>query len=531
MTQEELAEKLSVTRQTVSCWENGKSEPDLEMIFKIAEVYNISVESLITSEKSSAAKKQNNNKSLFVFSVFIIVTLLFIFLLPLVSQSPHDYAATTVKGEYTSTTQNDISGELIIDTYYDFEQISKCAEEFTKLHPNVKITVNGIGTYGSFEGYQKWIETSLKNGKSADIIDLGRLSSHKYAQNGWLCNIYEFMENDPKFNKSDYYTNVFTAKEFCGGLYSLPFYFYYNVIFISKPLFDKSEIEIPESLDYKSILNIYSAVSKSTDKSPEIAPGILKSSFWEEEFPIYYDYETEKSNFASEEFIEYLELTKEIESTYNPVEKNSEWDKTRVVYSDAFMQNEYIFCEEDINASSVLTLITDWNNIYPPVPLVNSRGDFPFGTYQADYAIAKNCENKELAWEFIKFCISEKDVPEECNIETVSEYVLGRFHTRIPINIKNFYNSFRFQIKYDLSENVDLQNEIIKNGGNIDSSAGRISKVIEQIHLWNMSVNANSADLYFAELIGLEMDKYYYSEIPAEDFAKYLQEEIGNYIS
>ena len=32
LTQDELAEKLYVTRQAVSNWENGKNQPDLEMI-------------------------------------------------------------------------------------------------------------------------------------------------------------------------------------------------------------------------------------------------------------------------------------------------------------------------------------------------------------------------------------------------------------------------------------------------------------------------------------------------------------------
>ena len=38
MTQEELADKLFVTRQTVSNYENGKSRPDVDMILRIAEV-------------------------------------------------------------------------------------------------------------------------------------------------------------------------------------------------------------------------------------------------------------------------------------------------------------------------------------------------------------------------------------------------------------------------------------------------------------------------------------------------------------
>lgn len=47
MSQEELAEKLNVVRQTVSKWEQNLSVPDSEMLIKIAEVFEVSVGSLL----------------------------------------------------------------------------------------------------------------------------------------------------------------------------------------------------------------------------------------------------------------------------------------------------------------------------------------------------------------------------------------------------------------------------------------------------------------------------------------------------
>ena len=47
ITQSELADKLCVTRQAVSNWENGKTEPDIEMLNKIASVLEMSIEELI----------------------------------------------------------------------------------------------------------------------------------------------------------------------------------------------------------------------------------------------------------------------------------------------------------------------------------------------------------------------------------------------------------------------------------------------------------------------------------------------------
>lgn len=47
LTQEELAERLHVTRQAVSNWERGKTEPDIGMLQQLSDVLEVSVEELI----------------------------------------------------------------------------------------------------------------------------------------------------------------------------------------------------------------------------------------------------------------------------------------------------------------------------------------------------------------------------------------------------------------------------------------------------------------------------------------------------
>lgn len=51
LTQEELAEKLSVTRQAISNYETGKTQPDIETLNKIASILEVSVEELIYGYK------------------------------------------------------------------------------------------------------------------------------------------------------------------------------------------------------------------------------------------------------------------------------------------------------------------------------------------------------------------------------------------------------------------------------------------------------------------------------------------------
>lgn len=47
LTQEELAIRLNVVRQTVSKWENGRSVPDADMLISLSELFETSVSTLL----------------------------------------------------------------------------------------------------------------------------------------------------------------------------------------------------------------------------------------------------------------------------------------------------------------------------------------------------------------------------------------------------------------------------------------------------------------------------------------------------
>lgn len=51
LTQEELAIRVNVVRQTVSKWEKGQSVPDADLLQKIAEVLEVTVSQLLGQEK------------------------------------------------------------------------------------------------------------------------------------------------------------------------------------------------------------------------------------------------------------------------------------------------------------------------------------------------------------------------------------------------------------------------------------------------------------------------------------------------
>jgi transcriptional regulator with XRE-family HTH domain len=64
MTQEQLAEKLNVSRQTISKWESGGSSPDLESIVKVSKLFHVSLDDLLMEGEAGMANKNNEQITL-----------------------------------------------------------------------------------------------------------------------------------------------------------------------------------------------------------------------------------------------------------------------------------------------------------------------------------------------------------------------------------------------------------------------------------------------------------------------------------
>jgi len=52
LTQEQAAEELGVSRQTVSNWETGKSYPDIVSVLRMSDLYRVSLDRLLKGEES-----------------------------------------------------------------------------------------------------------------------------------------------------------------------------------------------------------------------------------------------------------------------------------------------------------------------------------------------------------------------------------------------------------------------------------------------------------------------------------------------
>lgn len=85
LTQEELAEKLFISRTAVSKWETGKGYPNLESLQAISGLFSISINDLLSCEELvKASEDEKKNLSVFYsFFIFITIDLMHILLMVL----------------------------------------------------------------------------------------------------------------------------------------------------------------------------------------------------------------------------------------------------------------------------------------------------------------------------------------------------------------------------------------------------------------------------------------------------------------
>ncbi len=85
LSQEELAEKIGVARQTISKWELGETSPDLNQAKELSKVFNVSLDELTNNDiKDILVEKTSNTEKLAgLILKFLKFMIIFIIVLPL----------------------------------------------------------------------------------------------------------------------------------------------------------------------------------------------------------------------------------------------------------------------------------------------------------------------------------------------------------------------------------------------------------------------------------------------------------------
>ena len=78
ITQEQLAEMIFVSRQTISNWENGKSYPDIKSLILLCDIYNISLDELVRGDVKLMQKEISKSQFLGIAGMILVSLILYL---------------------------------------------------------------------------------------------------------------------------------------------------------------------------------------------------------------------------------------------------------------------------------------------------------------------------------------------------------------------------------------------------------------------------------------------------------------------
>ena len=62
LTQKEVGDHIGISSQAVSKWENGQAEPDIDTLYRLAELYNTTVDALVGKNSENVDNKEEKNR-------------------------------------------------------------------------------------------------------------------------------------------------------------------------------------------------------------------------------------------------------------------------------------------------------------------------------------------------------------------------------------------------------------------------------------------------------------------------------------
>ena len=197
-----------------------------------------------------------------------------------------------------------------------------------------------------------------------------------------------------------------------------------------------------------------------------------QDSFFGVEAPAYLDLENKTASFDSPEFIAFLARTGSLEEPDASLDETSRmmWQSEDLVnallacqatgeefpvknlpYADIYLESGHpgVACLSGIFPASMAYYSEPLEYLAGPYPLVDSQGRLAISSKE-DLAVPSSVADPDLAWEFVKYCIGERDSMQFSNQEM--------YTTNFPLNKKNFQGLL----------------EVYKEGGGYQYEYGRL---------------------------------------------------------
>lgn len=359
------------------------------------------------------------------------------------------------------------------------------------------------------------LNLDIISGNAPDIIcNLDYSTYLNYRKKGLFTDLYQFMNNDSELNLDKFMPNIITALESSDSkLNALCASFDVGTMVAKTKFFDK------ENWTFDEMLNLY-------DNAPEtmmhLYDGISKTDMFHTMFYSMnelIDYDNATCDFNNQRFIQMLEFCNRFVDNVEKPDKATNYEALSQYYTDKYhwLENDQIFTET-LNFS----YLTSYNLVKytqgggADLTLVGYPSDNGKGgriTPQSLISINEKCEDKQGAWEFVKFYVLESnEIPELshgysniCGIPSLTD----SFEKAMDVEMKAEHSASGNKYPAYNQEERDMIADYIK-------SCDTVGTVLDNDIV---AICDEEAGLYFAD------------EQSAEDTAEHIQNRVSILIS
>ena len=176
MSQEELGEKLNVTRQTVSKWELGQTKPDTDKLAEIAKLFNTTTDDLLNEEDIKEKKQINpdnsNKKNTIIVIILVVILLLALGSIPFLIFSKLFNTGSGLFNKILNTIDSTVEEQENESSgiFSDFKKLNNSYEidNFNSAYKNLYTGLNSRGSTGF--AIDEVIKDNINNKRKITVI-------------------------------------------------------------------------------------------------------------------------------------------------------------------------------------------------------------------------------------------------------------------------------------------------------------------------------------------------------------------------
>lgn len=278
--------------------------------------------------------------------------------------------------------------------------IDNAIESFEKENPNVNVEyVSGIRK----EDYSEWISQQALSGDMCDVFMVISNDLATFSDVGILENLSSYIESDPSFDESVYFSSSYQSGQVNNVQYALPYESVPTLMYVNRTLLESEGIKVPDqNWTWEDFYEICEKMTKDTDGDGVLDQFGQYGYTWEN--AIY----SNGAKIFNEEGSESLLQEDKVFDAIEFMRKLERLNKGQKVTSEMFDRGQVVFCPMSFSEYraykpypwSVKKYSSfEWDCI--PMP----AGPSGSNVSQLDtllVGMSRSSRNKDMAWKFLK---------------------------------------------------------------------------------------------------------------------------------